>query len=230
MEWRYEKFQDKEKVGVYSIENQMNGKRYIGSSFDIRQRFWDHRCGLRKNKHGNQHLQSSWNKYGGDNFEFSILQECDTDDMDVLIGIEQNWIDHYEANNREFGYNMRKVAGSCLGMKASPEKIAKMSKMFSGSGNPFYGKHHTEKSKRRMSESTKKQRLSDEHKEKIRQAMTGEKNHRYGKPLSDEVKKKISDAKKGTKASQETKDKMSLDRRGKNNPNYRHGRRCNTNI
>lgn len=50
--------------GVYQIYNTVNGKRYIGSSIHIEQRFKEHLRNLRANKHVNAHLQSAWNKYG----------------------------------------------------------------------------------------------------------------------------------------------------------------------
>lgn len=46
------------------IVNTNNGKRYIGSSLNIRKRLWEHRANLRHNKHCNPHLQASWNRYG----------------------------------------------------------------------------------------------------------------------------------------------------------------------
>lgn len=55
-----------QKSGIYKIKNQVNDKFYIGSSEKIQSRFSSHKCNLRKNKHKNKHLQSSWNKHGGD--------------------------------------------------------------------------------------------------------------------------------------------------------------------
>lgn len=44
--------------GVYQIYNTINGKRYIGSSIHIEQRFKEHLRNLRANKHANAHLQN----------------------------------------------------------------------------------------------------------------------------------------------------------------------------
>lgn len=63
--------------GIYMLINTLNGKRYVGSSINIRKRLWIHRSLLRHNKHENPHLQTAWNKYGEDNFEYSILEKCD---------------------------------------------------------------------------------------------------------------------------------------------------------
>lgn len=63
--------------GVYKIVNLINGKIYIGSSKNLRHRLWGHRAQLRHNKHGNEHLQRAWNKYGEENFDYCILETCD---------------------------------------------------------------------------------------------------------------------------------------------------------
>jgi len=59
----------------------------------------------------------------------------------------------YEIQN---GYNLSKIAGSCLGIKRSIETRKKMSdvaKKRIGDKNPFYGKHHSEISKNKIKES-----------------------------------------------------------------------------
>lgn len=68
--------QDLKISGIYCIINIKNSKKYIGSSKNIRQRLWSHRAELRHGKHENPYLQASWNKYGEDNFDFYILENC----------------------------------------------------------------------------------------------------------------------------------------------------------
>ena len=67
---------DLEICGIYIIINTKNGKRYVGSSINIRKRLWEHRANLRHNHHDNQHLQNAWNKYGEQSFEYSVLEVC----------------------------------------------------------------------------------------------------------------------------------------------------------
>lgn len=66
--------------GVYMIINIVNKHRYIGSSVNIRQRLQVHRSLLRHNHHENQHLQNAWNKYGENNFIFTVLDKCDKEE------------------------------------------------------------------------------------------------------------------------------------------------------
>ena len=66
--------------GIYMLINTKNGKRYIGSSINIRERLWKHRSLLRHNHHDNPHLQNAWNKYGEDCFDYSLLEICSTED------------------------------------------------------------------------------------------------------------------------------------------------------
>lgn len=47
------------KVGIYCIENTKNGKKYIGQSSKIEQRWSDHRTLLKYNSHYNIHLQNA---------------------------------------------------------------------------------------------------------------------------------------------------------------------------
>lgn len=89
--------------GVYQIYNTVNGKRYIGSSIHIEQRFKEHLRNLRANKHINAHLQSAWNKYGEHSFVFEEVELCEPDQC---LKIEQEYIDYYHAADRKFGYNI----------------------------------------------------------------------------------------------------------------------------
>lgn len=67
--------------GIYQIENSINGKRYIGSSFNIPDRWKRHIRELNKGTHKNKHLLAAWNKYGCDNFKFSILELCTPEEI-----------------------------------------------------------------------------------------------------------------------------------------------------
>ena len=60
------------KCGIYKITNIINNKVYVGSAVNVTYRFKTHKRLLKQNKHFNTHLQSSYNKYGKDNFKFEM--------------------------------------------------------------------------------------------------------------------------------------------------------------
>ena len=63
--------------GIYMIRNIINNKVYIGQSSDLKDRLAHHKSSLRHNRHYSSYLQNAWNKYGEENFEFIILEECE---------------------------------------------------------------------------------------------------------------------------------------------------------
>jgi group I intron endonuclease len=65
---------------VYSIENKVNGKCYIGSTNNPRVRWSKHRGDLNRKTHHSFVLQRAWNKYGENNFDFKVLLKCDKKD------------------------------------------------------------------------------------------------------------------------------------------------------
>lgn len=103
------------KSGVYLITNLVTQKVYVGSTTGCIQNRWKSHIGdLKKQRHHNRHLQSSWNKYGSHQFTFSILRRCHSD---RCISVEQYYIDKYQSYKREFGYNLSPTAGNTRGVK-----------------------------------------------------------------------------------------------------------------
>lgn len=88
--------------GIYEIVNKVNGHRYIGSSINILNRWYDHKYDLRKQIHHSKYLQAAWNKYGAENFAFNIIKECDAN---ILISQEQDYLDSMKPE-----YNIEKIA------------------------------------------------------------------------------------------------------------------------
>ena len=58
-------------IGIYLIRNKINNKVYIGQSIDIEGRWKDHK--VRKDESA---IHLAIQKYGVENFEFEVLQEC----------------------------------------------------------------------------------------------------------------------------------------------------------
>lgn len=106
-------------TGVYCIRNRINGKVYIGGAYvSFSARFKGHRNCLKGGRHGNQHLQNAWNKYGPAAFTFKIIERCSTK---ICARRETYWIARFKATEREFGYNKSPTGGSPLGTKHSLE-------------------------------------------------------------------------------------------------------------
>lgn len=90
-------------IGIYKIENKVNGKVYIGQSVNIENRWKSHIRELNNGIHCNRHLLGSWKKYGQDNFEFKTICVCNEDELDEK---EIYYIDLYKSFDYDYGYNM----------------------------------------------------------------------------------------------------------------------------
>ena len=89
-------------------------------------RWFHHISSLLLNKHHNNRLQNIVNKYGINNLEFNIIEITLPENAIIR---EQYWIDHYNSFNK--GLNLRPMAASNLGRKASKETKLKQSKSIS---------------------------------------------------------------------------------------------------
>ena len=133
--------------GIYMIQNKVNGKMYIGQAVDIEGDRWiKHKAYLKGGYHVNKHLQNAWNKYGKENFEFSILMECEENQLNTY---EQYYIFELMTYDRRVGYN--NAYGGDSG-RPTEEAKRKMSEAVKGENNPMYRKHHTEEARKKMSE------------------------------------------------------------------------------
>ena len=212
--------------GIYKIRNLLNGKIYIGQSLDISSRLSRHKTASAK---GYKHpLYDSIRCYGIENFEFIVLEWINN--VTLLDGRELYWINHYKSNDPNYGYNLRMDCKTNRGMKRSEVSRQKMSDSHKGKK----GRPHTNETRRKLSEITKKLWEDVDYRHKITQSNKGQvpwikdKNHTEetkikigigntgksswikGKHHSEETKKKLSVLNKGKKLSEETKRKMSI--------------------
>ena len=153
--------------GIYMIQNKVNNKIYIGQAVDIKKRWKEHRKELKGGYHKNKHLQNAWDKYEQKNFEFSILLECEENQLNTY---EEYYIFELMTYDTRVGYN-NTYGGD--------------------SGRP------TKETKKKISESNKGKIRSEETRKKISEATTGENHPMYGKQHKEETKKKMSESKKG---------------------------------
>lgn len=180
--------------GIYQIINLVDDKRYVGSSINLDKREKHHFYKLKNNIHWSKKLQSAYNKYGKENFEFQIILYCDKEN---LIFYEQIAINIFDFRTEL--YNTRKIADRNIGVKRTDEEKEKIS-------NAHRGRIHSLESRKNMSEAHKNP--SDE----IRKKMSDAKK---GKKVSDETRRKLSKTNKGKKRSVDTCQKISQAKKGK---------------
>lgn len=196
-----------------------SNKRYIGITQNCDKR-WRNGIGYYKNKY----FYSSIQKYGWDNFKHEILFEGLTKEEAEAKEIEL--IAYYKSNQREYGYNHAQGGSVNSGYKLSKETRLKLSQSHKGLpshnkgkkitneqnkklqegrkvyfeqyGHPLLGKHHTEETKEKISNSNIG-----------KQRNVGENNPNYGKKLSELHKQKISNALSGRELSEEHKEHLS---------------------
>jgi group I intron endonuclease len=155
--------------GIYKILNTLNNKIYIGSALDFRKRWNSHRHGLLKNVHDNQRLQKAVNKYGLDNFQFEVIEECEPE---KCIEREQYYIDTLKPE-----YNLCLIAGNTFGKKHSFETRLKISQSLTG---------------KKLSEAHKRNIT-------LAQLGIKHKKHKKHPPFTEEQRKNLSLAKRGQK-------------------------------
>src|SRR4051794_33841430 len=104
--------------GVYTITCKANGGVYVGQSLDVEHRFLQHKSKLRRGSHSNPYLQAAWNKYGEEEFLFSIYEwENNPERCDEL---EQRAVDlHKQSGVRLF--NIRPASASNRGIRLSEQ-------------------------------------------------------------------------------------------------------------
>lgn len=91
--------------GIYKIICTVNNKFYLGSSKNIKSRWYEHKCSLKKGIHHSIHLQKAWDKYGKENFRFEILEFTGLE-KEILLEREQYWLDTLKPYEKEIGYNI----------------------------------------------------------------------------------------------------------------------------
>lgn len=97
--------------GIYCIENKINHKKYVGQSIDIKSRWTQHRHTSSLVR--DTFLYRAMDKYGVENFDFYILEECQPDELDIK---EIYWIATLDTYN--YGYNMTLGGSGLVGYKA----------------------------------------------------------------------------------------------------------------
>lgn len=110
---------DKE-IGIYKIQNLLDGTVYIGQSKTISKRWQQHKkTAFNKEDHSyDLPLYRAIRKYGLDNFSFKIIENCLCEELNDK---QIYWIKYY--NSFFNGYNMTLGGNSGVGQKGSKDKV-----------------------------------------------------------------------------------------------------------
>lgn len=189
---------------IYQIRNKVTGQSYVGRTINLEERWYWHRKNL-KSGDNSPHLQHAYNKYGEENFEYLVVEECPDDQLGER---ETYWIDTLDTFYN--GYNLtRGGEGGRLGMphsdesrqlmsqntrgrKKSPEHIAKTIKNLRPGWNKGLSTGPLpEEHRRKIGESNRGQKRSEEQCQRIREG-------RSGIPCPEDQKRQLSELYKGT--------------------------------
>ena len=191
---KYNRNIEDESMVIYAFKNKINGKMYVGQT----QRTF----GIRTKQHLNRsdtYFDKALAKYGLNNFSYEIIDRGST--LEELNEKERHWIAEYDCLWPN-GYNLTMGGDGVKGYRHTDEYKRKMSDAMKGKGtgkdNHFYGKRHTIKSIKKMSEyqsnrwtvETRKER-SESYKGKF----VGADNPFYKKKHKQSSKDKMSKAK-----------------------------------
>ncbi len=181
--------QNKNKSGIYCFTNLTSGKKYIGSSVDLRKRLVQYFNMSYLTRTTYMPICSALLKYGYSSFSLEILEYCDSSELLIR---EKHYFDLLNP-----GYNLSKhPSHPFLGRTHTDEARAKLSAFFkgkvyperSGEKNPMFGKTHSEVIRLKISEGKKGKSMirTDEHNAAISSSMLG-KNKGVNSLLSKKV-------------------------------------------
>ena len=122
-------------IGIYLITNKVNGKKYVGQSIDIEGRWKSH---ITASKKSELHIYRAMRKYGIDNFDFSILEECSVDKLNER---EIYWISELDTYNN--GYNMT-IGGKGHNLYLDPKEREQKKKEVARRSSKKYRDSHKE--------------------------------------------------------------------------------------
>jgi group I intron endonuclease len=186
---KYELYIDNNKnivIGfIYMINNKINNKKYIGQTTrSLNKRIYEYKAAYKYNKFYNQHLLGAFQKYGWDNFEFSIIDTAQT--IEELNAKEIRYIIQYQTTDKTKGYNiesggdnaipdietLNKMSKSHFGIKQTDNWINKRVAKAGTEEAKKYGKKKTEEEKQLLSKNSPKYWLNKKRNEETKQKIS----------------------------------------------------------
>lgn len=108
---------------IYMHQNQINGKVYIGQTNNLKVRWNPH------SYKGSSYFYNAILKYGWDKFSHKIIENnIPSEKIDAR---EKYWINYYESNNKDKGYNLTSGGTNNYNLSLeSKKKIQKSNQLF----------------------------------------------------------------------------------------------------
>lgn len=125
--------QNKNKSGVYKFTNIVTNESYVGSSSNIRKRFYRYfslNYIIDKTERYNSRIYRAILEKGYNNFSIEILEYCD---VNIILEREQYYIDLLKPK-----YNIALKAGSLLGFRHSEKTKLKFKSRSNKTGHPVF--------------------------------------------------------------------------------------------
>lgn len=95
-------------MGVYQIKNRQNGKIYIGSFPNLKNKWLTLQSQLNMGMFANPQLQKDWKELGGDSFTYEVLEQKEIKDVSdkrwALKQMLKPWMEKLQPYG-EKGYN-----------------------------------------------------------------------------------------------------------------------------
>ena len=142
------------------------------SARQISQRWKRHLIEAKLKRNSCRHLYSSMNRYGPNKFSIKCVERCLSENGDSR---EKYWIKNYNSMDRAIGYNLTEGGNNGQRSEEYKKRISEtLKKYFQTHVHPpnptigkfgplhhFYGKHHTNKTKQKLSDARKGKKYED---------------------------------------------------------------------
>lgn len=188
------------------IHKSPSNKVYVGVTTQKPEDRWDAGRGYKNN----EYFFRAITKYGWENFTHTLI--C-VDTRDEMLQLEQELIVSYMSTNPEYGYNITTGGEHFNHSEASKLKMSEVYKeRYVKENHPNFGKHLSEETRKKISDSHKGVKASEETRRKMSECrrgkdnpfygsklLSGERNGMYGCHHTDEAKRKMSEFRKGKK-------------------------------
>lgn len=124
-----------------------DGRKYVGIT---KQENLNHRWSRGNGYRYNKYFYRSIKKVGWDSFKHIILAKNLT--LNEAYKLEMFFIQKYKSYIRKYGFNLAMGGLSNIPNKEAKEKMRKNATRLFGKDNPFYGKKHTQETKKLISQ------------------------------------------------------------------------------